>query len=138
MQCAGLQTVSMMSDSIPPCVHCSTSITEMVSPRRLPCNHVFCENCLVGQLGIRDQITCYRCGQVLEEGIPPYSLPLGFPPDQRCSFCLKRDVSSTATHYCGECNKKMCDRHTQVLSKVPELRVSDIMSISRARLSSML
>ena len=106
----------MASQEVLDCPHCSSSMSKMILPRRLPCGHIFCEKCLVGQFGTYGEIACHTCGEVLDSDVQPNSLPLDYGPSYSCGACLKKGVSVRASRYCADCDSRMCDKHTEVSS----------------------
>ncbi|KAL3887748.1 hypothetical protein ACJMK2_000141 [Sinanodonta woodiana] len=124
------------SDRLSPILQCPLCLETMKRPRVIPCGHTFCTLCL--QSHINNSLTntetlhdCFPCAVCRATTVPSdltlvadqwaKSFPLnsmvvsllniciGFKGMKSCDRCFKRCRQVSATCYCQDCHKSMCD-----------------------------
>ncbi|XP_067940516.1 transcription intermediary factor 1-beta-like [Watersipora subatra] len=106
------------------CGYCMLKLENMLDPRRLPCNHIFCFGCLQGDFTAGGVDTkCNQCGElhsglalnelrIVEEGEENSDAGDGKFPPVACS----KNCENKAISFCEDCSVKMCEEN----KKFPE------------------
>ncbi|KAF6035043.1 hypothetical protein EB796_006657 [Bugula neritina] len=110
-----------MASSGPTCAFCMSNLNQMQDPRKLPCDHIFCLDCLKSDFGTDGTSTkCPICGALHEdldmdelEAVDDSSDKQGsvskYPP-----ISCSRNCNNNALFFCGECSAKLCEDHKEV------------------------
>ncbi|XP_067929470.1 uncharacterized protein [Watersipora subatra] len=105
----------MASDSVV-CGFCLEKDKQLVDPRSLPCHHVHCYPCLVGDFEANRIVKCGTCKAVFD--VTLVRLPPAMNREdslQLCDTCVDNKTSGElAVSYCTTCNRKMCSKHLEL------------------------
>ncbi|XP_067930990.1 uncharacterized protein [Watersipora subatra] len=104
----------MASDSVV-CGFCLEKDEQVVDPRPLPCHHVHCYPCLVGDFEANRIVKCGTCKAVFDVTLS--RLPLAMKGEDNLHFCDtcvdNKSGENPAVSYCTTCDRKMCTKHLE-------------------------
>ncbi len=134
-------------------LECSICLQPYTDPKLLPCFHVYCKHCLE-RIVVQDQdgstITCPKCRQqanLPEEGVAALqfafhvnhlfdireTLEKAKEPDKtQCEKCKE----ATATGFCRDCGKFVCESCTKIHQRWDELANHQIVGLADIRAES--
>ncbi|XP_067931190.1 transcription intermediary factor 1-beta-like [Watersipora subatra] len=103
----------MASESVV-CGYCLVKNEQLVDPRSLPCHHVHCYPCLVGDFEANRIVRCGTCKAVSDVTLARLP-PVMKREDnlQICDTCSDNKTEELAVSYCTDCSKKMCSKHLE-------------------------
>ncbi|XP_067930994.1 E3 ubiquitin-protein ligase TRIM56-like [Watersipora subatra] len=105
----------MASESVV-CGFCMEKDEQLVDPRSLPCHHVHCYPCLVGDFEANRIIRCGTCKAVFDVTLA--RLPSATKREENiqvCDTCVENKTEEEpAVSYCTSCNRKMCTKHLEL------------------------
>ncbi|XP_067931000.1 E3 ubiquitin-protein ligase TRIM56-like [Watersipora subatra] len=104
----------MASESVV-CGFCLEKDEQLVDPRSLPCHHVHCYPCLVGDFEANRIVRCGTCKAVFDVTLTRLpSLMKGEGNFQLCDTCVENKTEEElAVSYCTSCSRKMCTKHLE-------------------------
>ncbi|XP_067929312.1 uncharacterized protein [Watersipora subatra] len=97
------------------CGYCLEKDEQLVDPRSLPCHHVHCYPCLVGDFEANRIVRCGTCKAVFDvtlARLPPATK--GVDNLHVCDTCLDNKTDEPAVSYCTTCSRKMCTKHLEL------------------------
>lgn len=117
-------STQLEEDRTLPCPYCGASIDAMPSPRRLPCGHIFCRQCLSVAHEKAGRIMCKHCSRDHGTEVKVDDLPLDFGPHHTCQPCGRRGQVTKAVTLCRTCQQnaqRFCDKHVEVSVMVRQI-----------------
>ncbi|XP_067930989.1 uncharacterized protein [Watersipora subatra] len=103
----------MASESVV-CGFCLEKDEQLIDPRSLPCYHVHCYPCLVGDFEANRIVRCGTCKAVFDVTLT--RLPSSMKGEgnlQLCDTCVDNKTEELAVSYCTSCSRKMCTKHLE-------------------------
>ncbi|XP_067930973.1 E3 ubiquitin-protein ligase TRIM56-like [Watersipora subatra] len=98
------------------CGYCLEKDEQLIDPRSLPCHHVHCYPCLVGDFEANRIVRCGTCKAVFDVTLA--RLPSAENRNNDilvCDMCVdNKTEGELAASYCTTCSKKMCAKHLEL------------------------
>ncbi|XP_067930450.1 E3 ubiquitin-protein ligase TRIM56-like isoform X2 [Watersipora subatra] len=98
------------------CGYCMMEGDKMIDPRTLPCQHIHCHPCLVGDFDTNRIVRCGKCKEVFDVTIA--RLPSAVRREDNLHYCdvcvQKGKAHELAVTYCCDCKKKICTKHAEL------------------------
>ncbi|XP_067931003.1 E3 ubiquitin-protein ligase TRIM56-like [Watersipora subatra] len=105
----------MASESVV-CGYCMEKDEQLIDPRSLPCHHIHCFPCLVGDFEANRTVRCGTCKAVFDVTLA--RLPSAMKREdnlQFCDICVDNESGEElAVSYCTTCSRKMCTKHLEL------------------------
>ncbi|XP_067930259.1 transcription intermediary factor 1-beta-like isoform X2 [Watersipora subatra] len=103
------------SNRLKQCGFCMEQGNQLVEPRILPCQHIHCYPCLVGDFETNRIVRCGKCKAVFDVTLD--RLPVAVKREDKvqvCDVCVQKGITNeSAVKYCTDCGKRICIKHLE-------------------------
>ncbi|XP_067929518.1 uncharacterized protein [Watersipora subatra] len=97
------------------CGYCMMEGDQLIDPRTLPCQHIHCYLCLVGDFDNNRIVRCGKCKEVFDVTLARLSSAIRREDDLHiCDVCAQKGkANELAVTYCCDCKTKICTKHVE-------------------------